>query len=84
MILELSRPENRILRLGYDIYTRTFIPIAGRLFSHDVRAYSYLPESVAAMPRRQEIASMLKDAGFAKVSFKPMTMGVVTYYIAEK
>ena len=84
MILELSRPEIRFVRLGYDLYSRTLIPLAGRLVSKDRRAYSYLPESIAAMPPRRRIAEMLGEAGFKKVNFKSMTFGVVTFYIAEK
>lgn len=84
MILELSRPENRVIRLGYDLYSRTLIPLAGRIVSKDKRAYSYLPESIKAMPPRRRIAEMLREAGFHNVEFKPMTLGVVTYYIAEK
>lgn len=84
MILELSRPESRFVRLGYDLYSRTLIPLAGRMVSKDRRAYSYLPESIAAMPPRRRIAEMLGEAGFKKVNFKSMTFGVVTFYIAEK
>ena len=84
MILELSRPENRLIRAGYDLYSRTLIPLIGRLVSHDRRAYSYLPESIAAMPGRSRVAEMLKEAGFGNVRYKSLTLGVVTYYIAEK
>ena len=84
MILELSRPENKVVRLGYDLYSRTLIPLIGRLVSRDRRAYSYLPESIAAMPPRRRIAEMLREAGFKDVGFKSLTLGVVTYYIAEK
>lgn len=84
MILELSRPEHRLMRAGYDLYTRTLIPLAGRLVSKDTRAYSYLPESIAAMPPRARIAEMLREAGFRKADFRSLTMGVVTYYIIEK
>ena len=84
MILELSRPENPVIRLGYDLYSRLIIPFIGRLVSKDRRAYSYLPQSIAAMPSRKKMAEMLRDAGFRNVFYKPLTMGVVTYYIAEK
>lgn len=84
VILELSRPENPVIRTGYDLYTRTLIPLAGRLISKDPRAYSYLPESIAAMPPRRKIAEMLREAGFSKVDCRPLTLGAVTYYIAEK
>lgn len=84
MILELSVPENRLVRVGYNLYSRTLIPFIGRLVSKDRRAYSYLPESIAAMPPRRDIAAMLEKAGFSRVHFKSLTLGVVTYYIAEK
>lgn len=84
MILELSRPENKILRAGYNIYTKTLIPLAGRIMSRDKRAYSYLPESIAAMPPRKNIEEMLLKSGFREVSSKTLSLGVVTCYIAEK
>lgn len=84
MILELSRPENRLVRMGYDLYSRTLIPAMGRLVSKDSRAYSYLPESIAAMPPRKAIEEMILGEGFASVVSKPMTMGTVTYFIARK
>lgn len=84
MILELSRPENRLVRLGYDLYSNTLIPLVGRMVSKDHRAYSYLPQSIAAMPPRRRIAEMLREAGFKDVSFKSLTLGVVTYYIGVK
>ena len=84
MILELSRPENRAVRPGYDLYSRTLIPLIGRMVSRDRRAYSYLPESIAAMPARRRVAEMLREAGFSSAWFKSLTLGVVTYYIARK
>lgn len=84
MILELSRPENKFVRFFYDLYSGKVIPLMGRLRSKDRRAYSYLPESIAAMPPRREIVKMLKDAGFGRVESRPMTLGVVTLYLAVK
>lgn len=84
MILELSRPEAPLARAGYDIYTRTLIPLIGRMVSKDRSAYSYLPKSIAAMPPRGRIKEMLEEAGFRKVRFKSLTLGAVTYHIAEK
>lgn len=84
MILELSRPENPLVRMGYDIYARGVIPLAGRLVSHDPLAYTYLPKSIAAMPPRREIVRMLEEAGFRNVRYTSLTLGVVTFYIGEK
>ena len=84
MILELSRPENPIVKVAYDTYTRGVIPFLGRLISHDRHAYAYLPQSIAAMPPRRRIVEMLGEAGFKNISFKSLTFGVVTFYTGEK
>lgn len=84
MILELSYPRNLFLRAGYNLYTKLLIPLAGRLASGDNRAYAYLPESIKAMPPREEIKKMMEGVGFKNIETRTMTMGVVTIYTAEK
>ena len=84
MILELSRPQNPILRLGYDLYSRLLIPIAGRMASGDNRAYKYLPQSIKAMPTRKEMKRILEQAGFKNVRYKALSLGVVTIYTGQK
>lgn len=82
-IVELSCPEDGIARKAYDVYTKVLIPAVGKIVSGDPRAYSYLPESIAAAPQRDSLASILKEAGFRETSWRSMTMGAVTYYLAQ-
>ena len=42
IVLETSVPENRIMKLFYSIFTRTYIPIMAMIFSKDKSAYNYL------------------------------------------
>ena len=51
--------------------------------SGDSRAYTYLPESIAAAPQREAMAALMKMAGFKDVKWKSLTFGAVTYYIAK-
>ncbi|MDE6218383.1 MAG: bifunctional demethylmenaquinone methyltransferase/2-methoxy-6-polyprenyl-1,4-benzoquinol methylase UbiE [Muribaculaceae bacterium] len=83
-ILELSVPSFPPLRLGYNLYSRTLIPLTGRLISGDSRAYTYLPESIAACPQRKEMTALMEAAGFIRCSYRSMTLGVVTLYLGEK
>lgn len=83
-VIELSVPANPIARLGYNIYTRGIIPLIGRLVSHDRRAYSYLPESIAAVPQREAMTDIMTAAGFANARFRSLTLGVCTLYFATK
>lgn len=79
-IVELSEPANSFIRVFYRLYARNLIPAVGRLISKDPRAYTYLPESIAACPQRSDMTALMKDAGFSNPSFKSLTLGVVTIY----
>lgn len=83
-VVELSTPTSRFIKALYDFYTRTLIPFAGRLISHDKRAYSYLPESIAAVPQGNEMLDIMRRAGFANCHFRRLTFGTCSIYIGEK
>lgn len=83
-IIELSVPRKPALRQAYNLYSRHLIPAVGRMVSGDSRAYSYLPESIAAAPQRENMVKIMTDAGFVDAKWKSLTFGVVTYYIARK
>lgn len=83
-IIELSCPEGKLARLGYDIYSGYIIPAVGRLISGDHSAYKYLPKSIAAAPQRSRLTSLMENAGFKKCRYKSLTLGVITIYLAEK
>lgn len=82
-IVELSEPANPLIRTFYRLYSRNLIPAVGRLVSKDPRAYTYLPESIAACPQRADMTKLMTEAGFSNPFFKSLTLGVVTIYIAK-
>lgn len=83
-VIELSRPTGKFARRAYDLYSNHLIPLAGKLVSGDNRAYSYLPESIAAAPQRREMAMIMKKTGFCRCRWISLTMGAVTIYLAMK
>lgn len=80
-VLELSTPTNPLVVPFYNLYTRRIIPAMGRHVSKDSRAYSYLPESIAAVPRGDDMLALMRDAGFVNTRFKTFTLGVCSMYI---
>lgn len=82
VILELSTPTSPMVRPLYNFYTRHVIPTVGRMVSKDVRAYSYLPESIAAVPQGDAMTAIMLEAGFSQARAIPLTMGVCTIYEA--
>lgn len=83
-VIELSTPQNPFIRKIYDLYTNHLIPSAGKLISKDVRAYSYLPESIAAVAQGNDMLAIMSRAGFINCRCYRLTFGTCTIYIGEK
>lgn len=81
-VIELSTPTSPLVRPLYKLYTRHIIPLVGRMVSHDVRAYSYLPESIAAVAQGSRMTELMESAGFTAANYKPMTFATCTLYQA--
>jgi len=84
VVLELTPPASRIVKPFYNFYTRCIIPGVGRIVSHDSRAYTYLPESIAAVPARRAMLDIMERSGFENTVFRSLTFGVATIYTATK
>jgi demethylmenaquinone methyltransferase / 2-methoxy-6-polyprenyl-1,4-benzoquinol methylase len=84
VILEASMPQNAIIRAVFSLYFGRIVPLVGKVFSKDARAYSYLPESVLAFPHGLGLVRILENIGFRKVEWKPLTFGACAFYTMEK
>ena len=82
-IIELSTPKGVFTKPAYNLYSGKIIPWLGKKVTGDDRAYSYLPESIAACPQREDMAALLYASGFTQVEWKSLSFGALTYYIAK-
>ena len=83
-ILELSSPVRFPMKQLFPFYSRYILPLLGRIFSKDTKAYKYLPDSIAAFPQGEVLQNAIKNAGFNKVEFRRFTGGICTFYLAAK
>jgi demethylmenaquinone methyltransferase/2-methoxy-6-polyprenyl-1,4-benzoquinol methylase len=83
-IVELTRPVSFPMRQLFTIYSHTVLPLYGRLISHDNQAYSYLTKTIEAFPQGERMVEILTKAGFSEASFRRMTSGICTMYLATK
>lgn len=83
-VIELAVPTSRVVRPFYNMYTRHIIPAVGRMVSSDSRAYTYLPESIAAMPQGPRMLALMEGAGLTQARLTPLTFGVCAIYTANK
>ena len=84
LILEFSHPRSFPMKQCYAFYSRYMIPVAGRLISGNSKAYTYLPESVAAFPSGKNFLAILEQLGLKKARQVSLSMGIASIYLAEK
>ncbi len=84
VVLEFSRPRNRLFRAVYEGYTAHVLPRIGGAVSHDRAAYEYLPASVAAFAPPQEFVAMMERAGLHDCRACSLSFGIAQIYIGEK
>ena len=84
VILEFSRPRNRVFRALYEFYSYKILPRIGGLVSRDKRAYEYLPASVGEFPAPEEFMAMMARAGFRNCRARSQSFGIAQIYIGER
>jgi demethylmenaquinone methyltransferase/2-methoxy-6-polyprenyl-1,4-benzoquinol methylase len=80
LCLEFSHVEVPGLDRLYDLYSFHVIPRLGRAVAGDEAAYRYLVESIHRFPDAEGFAQHLREAGFARVSFRRLTGGVAALH----
>jgi demethylmenaquinone methyltransferase/2-methoxy-6-polyprenyl-1,4-benzoquinol methylase len=73
-LIEVDRPEPRLIRAVHALYFDRIVPFVGGLLS-DRAAYAYLPKSTVYLPPTRELLAMLEDAGFEQVEHRPLMLG---------
>ena len=84
IVLETSVPKNKLIKLFYLMFSRTFIPLIGSLFSKDNKAYNYLQKSAVNFPSGKSFAEILENCGFKNVKILPQMFGASSLYVAKK
>lgn len=84
VVLEFSKPHLFPFKQLYNFYFRYVLPFIGRLTSRDVRAYTYLFESVQVFPEGDAFIRILSKTGFKQAQCERLTLGICSIYTAVK
>ena len=80
LCLEFSAVDVPGLDRLYDFYSFNVIPALGRAVAGDAESYRYLVESIRRFPKPDAFAAMMRNAGFARVSYRQMSGGIVALH----
>ena len=84
VILELSVPQNRLVRWAYDLYFLHILPGIGGAVSGNRAAYRYLPASVHHFPSPSDFCRMMDEAGFRNVRCRTFSSGLCRMFVGER
>jgi demethylmenaquinone methyltransferase / 2-methoxy-6-polyprenyl-1,4-benzoquinol methylase len=80
LCLEFSSCEVPLLDRLYDFHSFEVIPRLGALAAGAEQPYRYLVESIRKFPDQRRFASMIRDAGFARASYRNLTGGIAAIH----
>jgi demethylmenaquinone methyltransferase/2-methoxy-6-polyprenyl-1,4-benzoquinol methylase len=78
-ILEITKPSG-LLAPFYRLWFDGFVPLLGKVLPGGA-AYTYLPASVRRFPGPDELAGLLRGAGFEDVRWRTFAGGIVALHI---
>ena len=79
LVLEFSHVWKPLAPL-YDFYSFKVIPRLGELVTRDEASYRYLAESIRVHPDQETLRAMMEQAGFEKVEYFNLALGVVALH----
>jgi demethylmenaquinone methyltransferase/2-methoxy-6-polyprenyl-1,4-benzoquinol methylase len=82
--LETSRPPFLLIRKGFDLYVKLFIKQIGGRISGSRKAYAYLAGTIPRFYPAEELAQIMRQAGFEEVTFKRLLFGAAAIHQARK
>ena len=80
-ILEITKPSG-VLASFYRLWFDGFVPLLGKVLPGG-SAYTYLPASVRRFPGPDELAGLLRGAGFEDVRWRTFAGGIVALHIGR-
>jgi len=84
LVLEFSEVDLPLLDRIYDAWSFNAIPKFGKLITGDAEPYQYLVESIRKFPNQEDFATMIRGAGFERVSYTNFTGGIAALHSGWK
>ena len=84
VVLEFSQIPVPMLQWAYDRYSFNVIPVMGQVVANDRDSYQYLVESIRKFPDQETFAQMIREAGFGRVQWRNLSMGIAALHSGWK
>ncbi len=82
--LETSQPPSAFVRKCFHLYVQLLVKPVGRLISGSSVAYAYLSRTIPRFCTAEELAGIIREAGFGEVCFRHLLLGAAAIHEARK
>ncbi len=82
--VDLCAPRSFPMKQLFWVYKKVIMPTVGKLVSHDVSAYSYLPDTMDKVPQGEEMKRIFEKAGYREVSYRRLAFGMCMMYVGKR
>jgi demethylmenaquinone methyltransferase/2-methoxy-6-polyprenyl-1,4-benzoquinol methylase len=82
-LVDATEPPAGLRHFAFELYFGAVAPALGALFGNR-RAYTYLRKSLVQIPPAEEMCRLLHEAGFGDANARPLSMGAVTLFTAQR
>ncbi|MHC4556751.1 MAG: ubiquinone/menaquinone biosynthesis methyltransferase [Planctomycetota bacterium] len=82
--LETSRPSNSLIRRCFHLYVKLFVKLIGSRISGSGKAYAYLAHTIPRFYAAEELADIMRQVGFDKITFQKLLFGVAAIHQGTK
>jgi len=82
--LETSQPSLSPVRRFFHLYVKLFVKMIGSRISGSGTAYGYLARTIPRFYAPEELADIMRQAGFEKVTFQRLLFGAAAIHQATK
>jgi len=80
--LEITRPATPGWSQIFGVYFHRVVPAVGAVVAGDRSAYTYLPDSVDRFLTPDELSALMRQVGYADVSYRRLALGTIAVHTA--
>nr|WP_211160406.1 bifunctional demethylmenaquinone methyltransferase/2-methoxy-6-polyprenyl-1,4-benzoquinol methylase UbiE [Microbacterium sp. MF43] len=84
VICEFSHPPSPAFNGLYRFYNDRVLPVVAKAISSNADAYDYLNESIRDWPDQRTLSAWIREAGWADVAHRNLSLGIVALHRATK
>jgi len=84
VVCEFSHITIKPLHEAYARYLSKGLPAIAHAIARNPVAYEYLSESITDWPAQAELASIIENAGWTRVKWRDLSLGVVAVHVAQR